>query len=340
LVPRGWVRRGPLLSILAAFAAVGLAGCGTYPQTTFSPAGPVASRELAVWNVGLIIVLCIFAVVGAALLYAVVRFRERRGDNELPPQVEGNNRLEVLWTVGPVLILALLAIPTIRYTFYTQDAAPGPNPVQITVVGHQWWWAFDYTQHGVVTADEMVIPVGRPVQLSLQSADVIHSFWVPALAGTTDLIPGVTNHMWLQADHVGVYPGQCKQFCGTEHAMMVFDVKAVSPAAYAAWLAEREHPVTAPQTALEKQGYQVFQSEPCGACHTVSGTQAKGTVGPNLTGIGSRDILAVGFMKNTPQNMARWITKPSAVEPGTVMPDLGLNPTQVKAVVAYLESLK
>lgn len=338
-----WRRRAALAA--AWLGALGLAGCGRYPQSTFTPAGIVAKVELQLFELGLWVVIPIGLFVFGVLIYIVWRFRARPGDDEVPLQVSGNGKLEVGWTVAFILILAVITVPNLKDTFFAGDQpAASANPLYVTVTGHQFWWQMTYPDQHVVTANELHIPVGRPVDVSLTSVDVIHAFWVPALGGKTDSIPGRINHMWIEADKPGVYQGQCAEFCGTSHANMRFLVDAQSPGAFDQWVQAMQHPDVTPATALAKQGQELFlKTEPCSACHTLNGTSAQGTIGPNLTGIGSRGLIAA-FMPNTDANLARWLADPPAVKPGEggvdPMPDLHLKPNQIQALVAYLEGLK
>jgi cytochrome c oxidase subunit 2 len=329
-----WRRVPPIL----ALALLAVAGCGRYPQSTLNAAGPVARLELHLFDLVLWVVGFMALLVASLVTYVLVRFRERPGDRGLPPQYEGNRRLEVAWTVGPLLLVTLLAIPTVTDTF-ALSRAPADS-LRVRVVGHQWWWEFDYPGARVATANELHIPAGRPVDLVLDSADVIHSFWVPMLAGKEDLIPGKTNHLFLSADRPGVYEGQCAEFCGVSHANMRFLVVAQAPADFRRWIAGLQRPAGVdPTDPLAAQGRRLFQTQGCGGCHTISGTPFDGLVGPNLTGFGSRRLLAA-MMPNTAANLARWLADPPAVKPGADMPNLRLTPGQIRALAAYLRGLK
>jgi cytochrome c oxidase subunit 2 len=322
--------------VLAALGALG--GCAAHPQSALSPAGPVARMELGLLGESFWIMVGVFVVVAGVLLAAVVRFLERPGRPATPPQVEGNLFLEVLWTVVPILLLVALIVPTIQEAFAL--ARPQPGALQIRVVGHQFWWEFDYPSLGIVTADEMHIPVGRPVDLQITSADVIHSFWVPRLAGKQAAIPGHSNFLWLEADAPGVYLGQCAEFCGTSHSDMHFRVIAQSPAAFASWVQQMQHPIDTPTTPLAKEGEALFAQYGCNGCHAIAGTSFAGTVGPNLTDLGNRGIIAAGLFTNTPQHLAEWLANPPGLMPGVIMPNFHLSKAQIAALVAYLEGLR
>lgn len=335
-------RRGAtrLSRVVAPALGLLLCACAAHPQSTLAPRGPVAQMELGLMGYSLLIMAGVFLAVVIPLGIVLVRCRDRGVGRPLPKQVEGHHGLEILWTAIPVLLLVFLAVPTVHDSFLL--AAPAPaSALQITVIGHQWWWEFDYPGLGIVTADEMHMPTGQRVELTLKSADVIHSFWVPRLGGKEETIPGQPNHMWLQANTAGTYPGQCAEFCGLSHSLMRFFVVAQSPAAFRAWAHGLQHPVVTPQSALAKQGLAVFNQFGCGRCHTIDGTPAQGKVGPNLTGLGNRAVVVAGALQNNARDLRQWIHDPGAIIPGTVMPPFStLSAAQMKALTTYLEGLK
>ncbi|MFS8542832.1 MAG: cytochrome c oxidase subunit II [Limnochordales bacterium] len=329
------------------------------PQYWLRPAGPVAAMQGQLFLLTLYIMIGIAVVVSAILVYTLVRFRERgqaaagaagtaaqretaAAADDLPPQIEGSHTLEGIWTVIPFLLLIIMAIPTVRLNF-ALAADPGDDALQIRVVGHQWWWEFEYPELGIVTGNEIRIPVGRPVKLTIETNDVIHKFWVPKLAGKMDAIPGRVNHMWLQADEPGIYWGQCAEMCGTHHANMRMRVVALPPEEFEEWVRNwGRGPVVEDeaQLAAVERGREVFETRACFACHAIEGTTAQGDVGPNLTDIGVRTTLAAGMMQNTPENLARWISDPQSIKPGSLMPVVGLTPQELSDLVTYLTSLK
>ncbi len=336
---RRFARRITQLLVGLMLLTIAYPAAAALPQSTFDPAGPVAKMQLDLFNVTLWITIFIFVVVAIALGYAMIRFRGRPGDAQ-PKQIHGNAKLEVLWTVIPVILLLFIAVPTVNLSFQLA-AAPSNDAVKVRVIGYQWWWAFEYPELGIVTANEMRIPVGQPIDLTLESEDVIHSFWVPRLAGKVDVVPNRVNSMWLQADEPGVYYGQCAEYCGTSHANMRFRVQAVSQEEFDAWVQERKTAAAfASDDALVARGHDVFVNSACAACHTVDGTTAAGKVGPDLSDVGSRTTIAAGLVPNTPENMAAWLRDPQAVKPGALMPNLGLSNDDVSALVAFLESLE
>lgn len=333
------MRNRKLYSLFLALALLGLQACGgDYPQSALHPASDFAARLDALfdnifwWAVG------VFVVVEGALVYVLVRYRERDEDDR-PEPVHGNTALEIAWTLAPALILVAIAIPTIR-TIFIVDNPPREEALVIEVTGHQWWWEFRYPEEEIVTANEAHVPVGRPVEFRLRTADVVHSFWVPKLGGKRDLTPGRETGIWFTADSAGVYPGQCAEFCGTAHALMGFLVVAQEPADFRDWVARLRAPAPEPTDSVAIAGRELFLRSACIGCHRVQGTPAVGFVGPDLSHMGSRRTVAAGVLPNTPENMARWLRDPQAVKPGNTMPDPGLTEDQIRRLVAYLESLE
>ncbi len=336
------LRRARLIPLVAL--GVILAACtGDYPQNAMAPKSDFALViddlfwQIIWWSIG------VFIVVEALLVYALFRFRRRPG-RPGPAQVHGNTRLEIAWTLAPALVLASIAVPTVRTIFETQ-APPTPDALQVQIIGHQWWWEVRYPQLNVVTANEVHLPVGRKVDISLTSADVIHSFWIPQLGGKRDANPGHTNRISLTPFEPGVYWGQCAEFCGASHANMGLRAVVEEPAQFDAWVQAQQAPAPnllaqADADPLVKQGAQQFIASACLACHRIAGTPAAGQVGPDLTHVGSRRTIAAGMMENTPENLARWLRNPPGVKPGALMPNLNLSDDAVKALVAYLGSLK
>jgi cytochrome c oxidase subunit 2 len=321
------------------------------PPSALSSASPASAAITDLHNVVLIIAGAIFVIVEGLILTAAFRFRRRKGDASEPEQIHGNTRLEIAWTVAPALIVIAVFVLTIRAQ-RTIDASaysdqPGV-PLTVEVIGHQWWWEFRYPDlgiltggQGIATAGELVIPVARPVNLKITSVDVIHSFWVPELAGKTDAINGVINQSWLKADRPGAYFGQCAELCGASHANMRLVVTAVSPDEFEAWAAGQAKDAVEPVEAAAQAGQQVFLGAGCAGCHVVRGVpQALGQTGPDLTHLAGRPYLAGGILANTPHNLARWLANPPALKPGSLMPNLNLAQADIDALVAYLQTLK
>lgn len=309
------------------------------PQDTLDPAGPIAARINELFWPVFWIAVGIFVLVEGALLWAVIRYRHR-GDGPGPQQVHGNTRLEIAWTVAPALLLAIfVAIPTVA-TIINLSRKPSGDVLEVKVTAHQWWWAYEYTDLRVVTANELHIPVGKPVFITLESDDVIHSFWVPRLAGKQDVVPGRTNTMTIEASEPGRYPGQCTEYCGLSHANMRLLVVAESPEDFDDWVSRQRLPADSPADALAGEGENLFLSGACAGCHTINGTSAQGKVGPDLTHVAGRSVFAGAMFDLNSENLAKWLRDPPGVKPGSRMPNLGLSEGEIEALIAYLETLK
>jgi cytochrome c oxidase subunit 2 len=286
----------------------------------------------------------IFLIVAGLLTYSIVRFRARSGDDgREPPQVYGSNPIEFAWTTVPILIVFVLLLTTAR-VIYSVQARPRPaDALSVRVIAHQWWWEFRYPVLGIVTANELHVPVSdlgspRPTFLDLESADVAHSFWVPRLAGKTDVIPNKKNTMWIDPHVPGTYLGQCAEFCGTEHAMMLLRVVVESPTDFDSWVATQKQPPTVDPTVA--RGRQVFESTACINCHTVQGTAADGRFGPDLTHLMARETIGSGVAMNTRDHLRIWVDDPSVMKPGVLMPAMGLDNRDLDALVDYLATLR
>jgi cytochrome c oxidase subunit II len=328
------------------------------PQDTLSPRGPVAHDQKALFYPIFWIAAVVFFGVEGLLLYTLYRFRHRAGTDTLPRQTHGNTRLEIGWTIAPTLLLAIIAIPTVA-TLYNLEPKKTATSMEVNVVGHQWWWEFQYPDSGVVTANELHIPVGRRINLHLASVDVIHAFHVPELAGQLDVVPNHNNEMWLQADSANTYLGQCTQFCGASHAFMRFRVVAQNQSDFDAWVAAQKVGAAVPTDPKAKAGYDLFTniSQPfnviapkiprdpptasCASCHMVNGDKtALGKVGPNLTHLQSRTTFAGASLEMTAENLAKWIRNPRDIKPDAIMPHMQLTDEQIDDLVAYLQTLK
>ena len=309
----------------------------------FAPASTPAKTIFGLSIFVLILTALIFIVVAGLLVYSAAKFRGRDTDADREPaQVYGSTQIEVAWTVIPVLIVFVLFLATARVIHAIQDAPKPAAALDVTVVGHQFWWEFRYPKLGIVTANELHIPASYPAHptptfLKLLSADTDHSFWVPELAGKTDLIPNRVNEMWLDPPRPGIYLGQCAQYCGTQHAKMLLRVSVDTPADFALWVKSQQQ--AAVQDAQVSAGRRVFETTACINCHAVSGTAANGRFGPDLTHLMSRSTLAAGAAENTPANLRLWIQNPDAVKPGSLMPAMKLTDADLDAVTAYLETL-
>lgn len=305
----------------------------------FPPRSPQAQDITNLFILTLVLAGGILLLVTGLVVTASLRFRQR-GEAGEPTQKFGNRKLEMGWTIGPALLLAALFVLMLT----TMSKADPPVPVgrqpDIVIVAHQWWWQVTYPKSGVVTANEIHIPVGPKLLVRIESADVIHDFWVPQLARKIDAVPGQPNHIWLQADQPGLYEGACAEYCGAQHAWMRIRVYAESPSDFDAWQAHQLQPALAPDSELAAEGARLFQSRTCSSCHTIAGTGAAARIGPDLTHVASRDTLAAGVMANTSAYMTGWLANPQAIKPGNHMPNLKLEGEEIIALVAYLEELQ
>jgi cytochrome c oxidase subunit II len=358
----------------------------TAPSTSIFSGPSTPAHEIHLLSIFVLTVTgVIFIGMSCLLSYALVRFRSRPADTVEPPQVFGSIQIELAWTIIPILIIVVLFLGTVRVLFSIQDAHKPEAALDVTVVGHQFWWEFRYPKYNIVTANELHVPLSsasepRPTFMRLTSADVIHSFWVPQLAGKTDLLPNRVNEMWIDPLQPGLYVGQCAQFCGAQHAKMLLRVYVDPPAQFQRWITEQQKARTEfadvnhdvrPELYPGKRGVDsltpnssptrsgdttqipsdsdkinplngrlVFEQQTCINCHTVAGTVANGRFGPDLTHLMSRTTLAAGAISNTPENLTAWITDPSQFKPGSLMPAMHLTDRQNAQITAYLLTLK
>lgn len=345
---RPWLQKimkGVLAAPLLAFCASLAFAEG--PQSTpsiYAPASTPAAQIQSLSMFVLEITGAIFLVVGGLLVYVVIRFRARDTDDDREPaQIYGSNQVELAWTVIPVLIVVVLFLTTARMIFAIQDAPKPKSALDVTVVGHQFWWEYRYPDLGIVAANELHVPLSstqepKPTYLKLLSADVDHSYWVPQLSGKIDLIPNHPNELWIDPLHPGMYVGQCAQFCGVEHAKMLLRVYVDTPDQFAAWAKNQQQPGV--QNSSVAAGRRVFETQACMNCHAVRGTAATGRFGPDLTHLMSRDTLASGAAENTRENLRQWIKDPDSFKPGSLMPAMQLSDQQLDQVTAYLATLK
>ncbi len=314
------------------------------PQDFLEPEGPIARRADDLWNITFLIAAIIFVIVQGLLVYAIVRFRARPGREAA--QFHGNTRVEIILTVVPALILAGLAVPTVR-TVMSLSQKPTGDVLEIKVIARQFWWEYQYIDLGVTTANEMHVPVDRPVYLTLEGDDVIHSFWIPKLTGKQDVVPGRVNNMQFEAERPDqTYLGQCTEYCGLSHANMRIRVETHSQNGFEDWVADQRRNALPPEPGtLAAEGEQLFMEGEfegglCINCHAIDGTDAKATTAPNLTHFASRDTFAGAMFVNNSENLANWLRNPPGVKPGAKMPDYGLSEEEIRALIAYLQSLK
>jgi cytochrome c oxidase subunit II len=327
-----------------ALAAPFMLGCATEPaQSMLHPAGPAAAEIAWLWWVMFGAFTAVFVLVMVLLVDAFLR----RPTGPVAPGIEGDEGPVPRFgpagyiVAGGIVLPVMVLTPLYLLSLKTSASLSLPrDAITIRVVGHMWWWEVRYPGHGIVTANEIHVPVGKPVRLELASADVIHSFWVPRLHGKRDLIPGKENVFSIQADRPGIYRGQCGEYCGTQHANMAFQVIALPQDQFDAWLAERTRPRPRPATAEEQRGLAVFMKSGCVQCHAVGGTEAQGRVGPDLTHLAGRRMIGAAMLPNTRGNLAGWIADPQAIKPGIKMPRSFLAADDLADLLTYLESLK
>jgi cytochrome c oxidase subunit 2 len=307
-------------------------------SNALDPQSPLAR---AIYDLGIVsgvVFALIFVIVTGAITFSMFRFRARAGEPD-PRQILGNRKVEIAWTIIPFLIVIFLFVITLS-AMNRADPPPAPSP-DLVITGHQFWWQVDYPGSGVITANEIHIPVGKPLSVQLESADVLHEFWVPKLTRKMSNVPGQPNHIWLQADKPGTYIGQCSEFCGTQHAWMRILVVADEPAQFEEWQRAQLQPAQAATTDVTAKGLAVFQTSTCINCHAIRGVAgADLRVAPDLTHVGSRKQLASGMIDNTPANMRLWLKSPQHIKPGALMPDFSLTDEQLDQLATYLSTLR
>lgn len=316
-------------------------------SSIFAPVSTPAVKEADLAKMVLVLSAVVFVVVAGLVAYSVVRFRAGRGEQGTePPQVYGSAQVEAAWTVIPIIIVIVLVLATGRVIHEVQAAPEPPNAVRVTVVGRQWWWEIRYPELGVVAANELHVPVSdsanrQPTFLTLESADVAHSFWVPRVAGKTDLIPNKTNRMWVEPHEPGTYLGQCAEYCGTQHAHMLLRLVAEPPEQFARWVKQqRQAAATVPADSAAAAGRRVFLGTACISCHTVAGTVATGRYGPDLTHLMSRKTIGAGVAPNTRDRLRAWVRNPDDLKHGVLMPAMQLDDEQLDQLVEYLLTLR
>ncbi len=369
--------RSRLAGLLVLLAVVLSACSGSGPQTALNPEGPIGRTIDDLWELVFIMATVVFVIVQAALVYTIIRFRARKGDDSEPVQMHGNTKLEIMWTIIPVVILASIGYPIVKGIFDVRAIAEGPDVLQVQVTGHQWWWEFEYidladeTGRTLVTANELFIPEDTKVNLTMTSADVIHSFWVPILAGKRDVVPNRVSNMTLIADNPTApdapHPGQCAEYCGLAHADMRFKVHVRTQADFDTWVDGQLTPAAIPATGTAGSGYETFNIT-CVACHNATVADSDGAVdlgpvrtievdgvtftsslAPNLTHFGQRTTFGAGTFENTSEHLAEWLSDPSSIKPmrpefndiagGRIlgMPNFNLSNDEINNLIALLE---
>ena len=312
------------------------------PLDSLSPEGPYARSIDELFWITFWIAVGVFVIVQGALLFSVFVYKEKPESPE-PIQIHGNTKLEILWTVIPVLILAAIAVPTVQTIF---DLAREPeDALKIEVIGHQWWFEYKYPDYGITTANVLVIPADKPVRLEMWSNDVLHNYWVPKLNGKRYLVPGQTTYLNLHADSPDEFWAQCGEYCGLSHSKMRGRVLSLSQKDFENWVANEQKNATAfsnEDISLAAEGQQVYLNAGCTQCHVVNGVwDVQGDrIAPNLTHFAVRNVFAGAALKNNRENLTRWLANPAEIKPGTFMPNLELTESEINALIAYLETLK
>ena len=353
-LPRWWTLPAGLL---CALALVLIAGCsGPYPQSTLEPRGDFARMVDSVFMKTVWLAGIVFVLVEGALLVALFKFRGKPSDAD-PKQIHGSTLVEIIWTIIPAVVLAIVAVPTVQTIMATAKvptvSPDGQPPLKVEVIGHQWFWEFRYPELGITTANELHVPINRTIDLRMKSADVIHAFWVPQFAGKRDLFPNRETRLWFTAEVTGEFPGACAEFCGTEHGRMDFYLMVDSVNAFRAWVGRRLDDSTmkydgGPMTGtaalaadpLVAKGREVFVAKNCASCHSLSSMHPFTAIGPNLSGIGTRKMIGAGWLPNTDANLKEWLEHFDKVKPDVLMKLASpVTDDEAAALIAYLRTM-
>lgn len=339
---KGWMGKIKALALMS-FMAVLLTGCGKENLTALVPKGYGAEESMKLIILTTVIMGGVFLVVIVVLAYVLIRFRRKKGqENYIPKQVEGSKTLETIWTIIPIILVIIMAVPTTLISFDLADASDSKDHINIDVTGNQYWWHFNYQDEDIQTSQDLYIPVGEKVYLNMISNDVIHSFWVPSISGKMDVNPENTNTMYIEAYEEGVYWGKCTEFCGPSHSLMDFKVIVVSKEEYEQWVADMKNydpEKDEPESAVAKEGKDLFEANNCMACHAIGSSPVE--VGPNLTNFGNRTKIA-GFKEPTKENLVDWLKDPEEIKPGNLMTGKypQLNDDEAEKIAEYLMQLK
>lgn len=326
--------------LLLISTAVFLAGCTANPATTmYNTNSAIAEQKWQLFNTLFWMGVAVFLIVVLLLTVAIIRGRRKPGDTSEPRQNHGDVRLEILWTVIPILLVIYIFFITVQ----TMNAVAAPpredGDITVRVIGHRWFWEFQYPDLGITTANDLVIPEDTNIHLEMESVDVIHSFWVPSLSGKIDVVPGQVNSMWIRADNPGTFMGHCGEYCGLQHANMHFNVIALESGGFEGWVQNQQQPVAAAVSDLEIEGEKIVTEGVCAACHVIQGTNMAGKTGPDLTHLYSRTIIAGGYPLND-ETMEQWLRNSDSLKPGNLMAGIRVSDQQIEAVMAYLKTLK
>ncbi|GAB3068147.1 cytochrome c oxidase subunit II [Virgibacillus ainsalahensis] len=338
---KGWMGKFKAFFSVSIIALL-LAGCGKENLTSFIPKGYGAESSLNLIIISTAVMAFVFLIVMIVYVIAIMRFRRKKGQEDyIPKQVEGNKTLETVWTIIPIFLVLIIAVPTVTATFDLADESAAEDALNIEVTGSQYWWHFNYEGQEIQTSQDMYIPVGEKVYLNMISSDVIHSFWVPAISGKMDVNPENVNTMYIEANEEGVYWGKCAELCGPAHSLMDFKVIAVSQEEFDQWVSDMQNvdPDEEPQDAVAQDGKALFEENSCVACHAIGSSPAQ--VGPNLTSFGDRSTVA-GILEPTKENLVDWLMDPESIKPGNLMtgnyPEL--SEEEASSIAEYLMQLQ
>ncbi|WP_407268124.1 cytochrome c oxidase subunit II [Radiobacillus sp. PE A8.2] len=315
---KGWMGKVRTLFLLSLLSLI-LSGCGKENLTAFIPKGYGSEASLYIIVLSLVVMIVVFLVVMVIYTIVLVRYRQKKGQEDfIPKQTEGNKALEIVWTVIPILLLIVIAVPTVSVIFDLADETAAEDSLNINVTANQFWWHFNYEGEEIQTSQDLYIPTGEKVYLNMMSSDVLHSFWVPALSGKMDTNPENENTMYIEAYEEGVYWGKCAEYCGTSHSLMDFKVIAVSREEFDQWVADMQNvnPDAQPESVSAQEGQSLLTEANCLSCHAIGSSPV--ALAPSLTNIGSRDKLA-GFEELTKENLVKWILDPESIKPGNKM---------------------
>jgi len=309
-------------------------------QSVENPASQQADRINRLFNYFNIAAAGMLLLVTFLVVYICIKFRQKKGDTDDPMQTSNNKLLEAVMIGGPTLLLIFFFYQTVTTMNAVAPPVPKDRQPDVVITGHQWWWEVDYPAAHVVIANEVHLPVGKHLLMQMRSADVIHDWWVPELGNKMDLVPGISNYLWLDINKPGIYTGACSEFCGAEHAWMRIKVIAQNENDFNKWLAANAKDAVVPTDSLAIRGAELFQSHTCASCHRIQGTAATSDVGPDLTHLASRDEILTGLLQNNEANLFKWVNHPQEIKPGAHMPDFNFSKDSVNAIVHYLEELK
>lgn len=338
---KGWMGKLRALTLFGSLALI-LSGCGKENLSALIPKGYGAEKSLDLIILTAVIMLFVLIIVMLVYVTVLVRFRKKKGQKDfIPKQVEGNKTLETIWTIIPIVLLIIIAVPTVAATFDLADESAASKSLNVEVTGNQYWWHFNYEGKEIQTSQDLYIPTGEKVYLNMKSSDVIHSFWVPAISGKMDVNPENENTMFIEANEEGVYYGKCAELCGPSHALMDFKIIAVSPDEFDTWVKDMQgvDPKSVAEGATAKEGQELFQESNCIGCHAIGSSPVQ--VGPNLTNFGERTRIA-GIKDHNKENLISWIMDPDSIKPGNKMagkyPELSKD--EASKIADYLLQLK